>query len=160
MTQGRDGFPFNTSDYIACAEASGQICQLYRRLHRLSPIPVSLWDLHAVFVAGFTLIYCICTCPFIYTVKHAANVGARSTILYVIDKQWSSAKKYRDSPEVVAEKMMESTRKYHESSSAQTSHFLETHHSRDNPASTTRIRRPPNEESNIYSSGTNSRQEH
>jgi hypothetical protein len=124
MTEGRDSFPFDTADYIACADASGQICQLYRRLHRLSPIPFSLRDLHAVFVAGFTLIYCICTCPSVYSAQRASDVGACSTVLYVITEQWSSAKKYRDAFEVVAEKMMESTGKYQESSAVGQFHNL------------------------------------
>ncbi|KAH8893645.1 hypothetical protein GQ53DRAFT_745106 [Thozetella sp. PMI_491] len=110
MTDGRDHYPFDKSDYIACADASGQICQLHRRLHRLSPIPFSLRDLHAVFVAGFTLIYCICSCPEIYSASRASDIGACSTVLYVITEQWPSAKKYRDAFELVAEKMMESTR--------------------------------------------------
>jgi hypothetical protein len=114
MTEGRQNFPFDTADFTACAEASGQICQLYRRLHRLSPTPFSLRDLHAVFVAGFTLIYCVCTCPSIYSAQRVGDVGACSTVLYVISEQWSSAKKYRDAFEVVAEKMMESTKKYQE----------------------------------------------
>ena len=109
MTEGRAVYPsFDAADYIACADASGQICQLYRRLHRLSPIPFSLRDLHAIFVAGFTLIYAICSAPAIYGPQHARDIGACSTLLYVITEQWSSAKKYRDAFEVVAEKMEES----------------------------------------------------
>ncbi|OAA59761.1 Transcription factor [Niveomyces insectorum RCEF 264] len=105
MTEGRGIYPFDANDYVACADSSGQICQLYRRLHRLSPIPFSLRDLHAVFVAGFTLIYSICSCPSIYAPHRASDIGACSTLLYVITEQWASAKKYRDAFEVVAEKM-------------------------------------------------------
>jgi Fungal specific transcription factor domain len=160
MTEGRDNFPFDTADYTACADASGQICQLYRRLHRLSPIPFSLRDLHAVFVAGFTLIYCICTCPSIYSAQRAADVGACSTVLYVISEQWSSAKKYRDAFEVVAEKMTESTRKYHESSSAEFSHSFETHQSGNNSTWARRIQKSLSRESNVRSSDMNAQPEH
>lgn len=112
MTESRHNYPFEPADYAACAEASGQICQLYRRLHRLSPVPFTLRDLHAVFVAGFTLIYCVCTCPAIYSAERVSDVGACSTVLYVITEQWSSAKKYRDAFETIAEKMMDSARRF------------------------------------------------
>lgn len=112
MIEGRHQYPFDVDDYAACADASGQICQLYRKLHRLSPIPFTLRDLHAVFVAGFTLIYCVCTCPNIYSADRVSDVGACSTVLYVITEQWASAKKYRDAFEIVAEKMMDSAKRY------------------------------------------------
>ncbi|CAK7230265.1 hypothetical protein SBRCBS47491_007528 [Sporothrix bragantina] len=117
MTEGRSVYPFDTTDYAACADASGQICQLYRRLHRLAPVPFSLRDLHAIFVAGFTLIYAICSAPSLYTAAGstcARDIGACSTLLYVITEQWASAKKYRDAFEVVAEKMEASAARYTE----------------------------------------------
>ncbi|KAF4343147.1 transcription activator acu-15 [Fusarium beomiforme] len=128
MTENCHNYPFETADYAACAESSGQICRLYRRLHRLSPIPFSLRDLHAVFLAGFTLIYCIRVCPSIYSVERIGDVGACSTVLYVITEQWSSAKKYRDAFETIAEKMLDSVKREHlggqsnEGSSSRESH--------------------------------------
>ncbi|KIW16527.1 hypothetical protein PV08_06582 [Exophiala spinifera] len=110
MTEGQSHYTFGASEYAACAEASGQICQLYRRLHRLSPTPFTLRDLHAVFVAGFTLIYCICNRPSLYNAQHAGDIGACSTVLYVISEQWTSAKKYRDAFEIVSERMIERKR--------------------------------------------------
>jgi hypothetical protein len=157
MTEGRENFPFDTADYIACAEASGQICELYRKLHRLSPIPFSLRDLHAVFVAGFTLIFCICTCPSIYSALRAGDVGACSTVLYVISEQWTSAKKYRDAFEVVAEKMMESTRKYQESGAAKGLHHLDSHASSEMSSATRIIRRSTSQGSSTRSNSRNSR---
>lgn len=114
-TQRQSHHTFGPTEYAACADASGQICQLYRRLHRLSAIPFTLRDLHAVFVAGFTLIYCICARPSLYNARHAGDIGACSTVLYVITEQWSSAKKYRDAFEVVVERMLERTRSSQES---------------------------------------------
>lgn len=156
MTEGRQNFPFDATDYTACAEASGQICQLYRRLHRLSPIPFSLRDLHAVFVAGFTLIYCICTCPSIYSAQRAGDVGACSTVLYVISEQWASAKKYRDAFEVVAEKMMESTKKYQD---AGNSHYLDTQVSSATLTTTRMIRKSASDQPRTNSNDASSRPE-
>ncbi|KAI1619410.1 fungal-specific transcription factor domain-containing protein [Exophiala viscosa] len=110
MTEGQGHYTFGPPEYAACVDASGQICQLYRRLHRLSPVPFTLRDLHAVFVAGFTLIYCICNRPSLYDAHRAADIGACSTVLYVISEQWTSARKYRDAFEMVVEKMIERTR--------------------------------------------------
>lgn len=110
MTEGQSHYTFGPSEYAACADASGEICQLYRRLHRLSPTPFTLRDLHAVFVAGFTLIFCICNRPALYNAQHAGDIGACSTVLYVISEQWTSAKKYRDAFEIVSERMIERTR--------------------------------------------------
>lgn len=117
MTEGRplDNDGQSAVDYAAVADASGQICQSYRRLHRLAPVPFSLRDLHAIFVAGFTLIYAICSAPALYTEAGstcARDLGACSTLLYVITEQWASAKKYRDAFEVVAEKMEASVARY------------------------------------------------
>jgi Fungal specific transcription factor domain len=159
MTEGRSFFPFDTADYLACADASGQICQLYRRVHRLSPVPFSLRDLHAVFVAGFTLIYCICSCPSIYSAQLASNVGACSTVLYVITEQWSSAKEYRDAFEIVAEKMMDSARKHQENSAKGRLPYPDLRESRDD-VNTTRISRGTvNNDSHLQSDATNSGQE-
>lgn len=132
MTENCHSRPFEIADYAACAESSGQICRLYRRLHRLSPIPFSLRDLHAVFLAGFTLLYCIRACPSIYSVERVGDVGACSTVLYVITEQWSSAKKYRDAFETIAEKMLDTVKgqnlggQGNEGSSSQETHCATT----------------------------------
>ena len=105
----------HTIEYAACADSAGQICQLYRRLHRLSALPFTLRDLHAVFVAGFTIIYCICAKPTLYDARRATDIGACSTVLYVITEQWPSARQYRDAFEVVAERMVNQTQQKLES---------------------------------------------
>ena len=109
LTEATSHFRSSPMHYTACADSSGQICQLYRRLHRLSALPFTLRDLHAVFVAGFTLIYSICAVPSLYDAHRANDIGACSTVLYVITEQWPSARKYRDAFEIVAERMVELT---------------------------------------------------
>lgn len=109
LTEVSSHFKSSHEHYTACAESSGQICQLYRRLHRLAALPFTLRDLHAVFVAGFTLIHCICAMPSLYDVRCANDIGACSTVLYVISEQWPSARKYRDAFEVVAERTVDLT---------------------------------------------------
>jgi hypothetical protein len=95
------------ADLEACAKTSGQICQIYRSLHRLIQLPFSLLDLHSVFVAGFTMIYCIWVNADLYDTEMAGYLGTCSTVLYVIAEQWRSAKRYRDAFELISEKTVE-----------------------------------------------------
>lgn len=111
MTEGHDRYSFQEFDIAACATSSGQICQLYRKLNRLSAIPFTLRDLHAVFVAGFTLIYCICLRPSMHTIECASDIGACSAVLHTIAGQWTSAKRYRDAFETMAEVVLERARR-------------------------------------------------
>lgn len=96
-------FPFSSF-----AKSSGEVCQLNRRLHRLKPVPFTLLDLHSVFVAGLSMIYCVWKDPQLYDAEMAADFGACSTVLYLIAEQWgASAKKYRDAFELGAERTAE-----------------------------------------------------
>jgi hypothetical protein len=111
MTEGHGRYSIQASDFAACATSSGQICQLYRKLNRLSAIPFTLRDLHAVFVAGFSLIYCIGLQPSLHSIECASDIGACSAILHTIASQWTSAKRYRDAFETMAEIVLERARK-------------------------------------------------
>ncbi|OCT48918.1 putative C6 transcription factor [Cladophialophora carrionii] len=108
-------FPFSSF-----ARSSGEVCQLNRRLHRLGSVPFTLLDLHSVFVAGFSMIYCAWSDPGLYDAEMAADLGACSTVLYLVAEQWGAgAKKYRDAFELIMGKTAEyipSLRRSHESS--------------------------------------------
>jgi hypothetical protein len=96
-------FPFSSF-----ARSSGEVCQLNRRLHRLRSVPFTLLDLHSVFVAGFSMIYCVWSDPSLYDAEMAADLGACSTVLYLIAEQWGTgAKKYRDAFELIMGKTAE-----------------------------------------------------
>ncbi|EXJ56771.1 hypothetical protein A1O7_07115 [Cladophialophora yegresii CBS 114405] len=96
-------FPFSSF-----ARSSGEVCQLNRRLHRSRSVPFTLLDLHSVFVAGFSMIYCAWSDPGLYDAEMAADLGACSTVLYLIAEQWGAgAKKYRDTFELIMGKTAE-----------------------------------------------------
>jgi hypothetical protein len=96
-------FPFSSF-----AKSSGEVCQLNRRLHRLKPVPFTLLDLHSIFVAGLSMIYCVWKDPGLYDAEMAADFGACSTVLYLIAEQWGAgAKKYRDAFELGADRTAE-----------------------------------------------------
>jgi hypothetical protein len=113
--------------YSSFARSSGEVCQINRRLHRLKPVPFTLLDLHSVFVAGFSMVYCAWSDPQLYDAEMAADFGACSTVLYLIAEQWGAgAKKYRDAFELVAEKTAEyvlSTRRSREDGQQQYQNF-------------------------------------
>jgi hypothetical protein len=106
LTDGGSQYSPTLLDYSACADASGQICRHYRLLHRLSAMPFTLRDLHAVLIAGFTWLHCIAARPILYNAHNASAIGACSTVLYLIAEQWSGAKRYRDTFEIIADKLI------------------------------------------------------
>lgn len=106
LTDSGSRYSPSLTDYSACADASGQICQHYKLLHRLSTMPFTLRDLHAVLIAGFTWLHCIAAQPSLYNARNASAIGACSTVLYIIAEQWSGARKYRDTFEIIADKLV------------------------------------------------------
>jgi hypothetical protein len=148
--------------YASFAKSSGEVCQLNRRLHRLKHVPFTLLDLHSVFVAGFSMIYCAWNDPQLYDAEMAADFGACSTVLYLIAEQWGAgAKKYRDAFELVAEKTAEhvlDSRKSAEGGQPRRS-ALSHQYGQPGPAESTKERGLPyemNRQSNSYDMGRDS----
>jgi hypothetical protein len=85
-----------------CTTAAGAVCQLYKRIHQRQPAGFFLLELHDVLVAGITLIYSLWS-------DQAGNnrftvlkdLGACSTVLFLIAERWESAKRYRDAFEAL-----------------------------------------------------------
>lgn len=81
----------------ACAEASGGVCETYKRLHHSMSVGFSLMALQTVFLAGLTLIYCIWISPAeIFNITTSNNLNSCSIVLYIITERWPGARKYRD----------------------------------------------------------------
>jgi hypothetical protein len=84
-------------DFQLCVYASGQVCQLYKRLHdRQEYISYSLLALHANFVAGITMVYCFSVDKSIFNWKFSSDVRACSTVLYIIAERWPVARRVRN----------------------------------------------------------------
>ncbi|KUJ16071.1 uncharacterized protein LY89DRAFT_102668 [Mollisia scopiformis] len=80
-----------------CAEACGDVCQTYKKLHQSIPVGFSLMALHSVFLAGLTLVYCTWISPQeVFSIKTSSDMNACSIVLYIITERWPGAKKYRD----------------------------------------------------------------
>lgn len=86
----------NHPDFQLCVYASGQVCQLYKRLHdQQEYISYSLLALHANFVAGLTMVYCFSMDKSIFNSRFSSDIRACSTVLYIIAARWPAARKVR-----------------------------------------------------------------
>jgi len=85
-----------------CTQAAGAVCQTYKRIHQRQPAGFFLLELHDVLVAGITLIYSLWTDQS-QSDSFAAlrDLGACSTVLFLIAERWQSAKRYRDAFEAL-----------------------------------------------------------
>lgn len=92
-----------------CADACGDICQTYKKLHQNIPVGFSLMALHSIFIAGLTLVYCIWLSPQdLFNIKISNDMNACSIVLYIITERWPGAKKYRDTYESIKQSLLES----------------------------------------------------
>ena len=99
--------PATHPDFRLCADAAGQICQIYKRLHDQQYISYSLLALHANFVAGLTMVYCFWMDKTIFDWKFSSDVRACSTVLYIIAERWSAARKVRNAFESLVQATIE-----------------------------------------------------
>ena len=92
----------NTQTIAECTRAAGAVCQTYKRMHQRRPAGFFLLELHDVLVAGITLIYSLwidqCGAASFAVLK---DLGACSTVLFLIAERWESAKRYRDAFEAL-----------------------------------------------------------
>lgn len=97
-----------TDDRIAlCLQASGQICQIFKRLHQRDSYGHSFVALHSVFIAGVTMCYCLFLAPSIWTFAVSNDLRACSSALFVMAERAPTVKKFRDALETVIGATME-----------------------------------------------------
>lgn len=90
-----------------CLHASGQICQIFKRLHQRDSYGHSFIALHSVFIAGLTMCYCLFISPDFWTITVSNDLRACSSALFVMAERTPVVKKYRDSLETVIGATME-----------------------------------------------------
>lgn len=85
-----------------CTRAAGAVCQTYKRIHQRRPAGFFLLELHDVLVAGITLIYSLWNDQYNNdSFAVLKDLGACSTVLFLIAERWESAKRYRDAFEAL-----------------------------------------------------------
>lgn len=99
--------PTNDSRTAQCLDASGQISQIFKRLHQRDSYGHSFIALHDVFIAGVTMCYCLFLSPQLWTFTVAEDLRACSSALFVMAERTPSVKKYRDALETVISATME-----------------------------------------------------
>ncbi|TVY78224.1 putative transcriptional regulatory protein [Lachnellula suecica] len=90
-----------------CLQASGQLCQIFKRLHQRDSYGHSFIGLHSVFIAGVTMCYCLFIAPTLWTFSVSNDLRACSSALFVMAERTPVVKKYRDALENVIGATME-----------------------------------------------------
>lgn len=90
-----------------CLHASGQICQIFKRLHQRDSYGHSFIALHSTFIAGVTMCYCLFLSPSLWTFTVSNDLRACSSALFIMAERTPVVKKYRDAPENVIGATME-----------------------------------------------------
>ncbi|KAE8453318.1 hypothetical protein EG329_011385 [Mollisiaceae sp. DMI_Dod_QoI] len=90
-----------------CLHASGQICQIFKRLHQRDSYGHSFIALHSTFIAGVTMCYCLFLSPTLWTFTVSNDLRACSSALFVMAERTPVVKKYRDALENVIGSTME-----------------------------------------------------
>ena len=90
-----------------CLHASGQICQIFKRLHQRDSYGHSFIALHSTFIAGVTMCYCLFLSPSLWTFTVSNDIRACSSALFVMAERTPVVKKYRDALENVISATME-----------------------------------------------------
>ena len=91
----------------ACLGASGQICQIYKRLHSSYSYGHSFIALHSIFVAGITMCYCLWISPTLWSLQTANDLRAFSSVIHIIAERAPAVRKYRDALEELINATME-----------------------------------------------------
>lgn len=106
----------NDSLIGVCLRASGQICELFKRLHQSAAYGHSFIAVHSIFIAGVTMCYCLFISPSLYGLSVANDLRACTAALFVMAERTPVVKKYRDVLEAVINSAMDFISRSDESS--------------------------------------------
>ncbi|KAI9039211.1 fungal specific transcription factor domain-containing protein [Aspergillus affinis] len=90
-----------------CLHASGQMCQLFKKLRQRDPSGYSFLLVNGIFMAGLTMCFCLFRSPTLLTGSVSNNLRAASSALFVMAERDSSLKKYRDALEALITRVMD-----------------------------------------------------
>lgn len=87
------------------ARSCVELCDVYRRLHQNMPltIPLSLTELHDIFLTGLTLLHLLLSHPKVIPLRESSKaIRACSTALFVYAQHFKAAEPFRDAFEDMA----------------------------------------------------------
>ena len=99
--------PLSSPYHATCLASSGQICQIFKRMHSVEAYGHSFVAVHSVFVAGVTICYCLWLSPHLWSFSTSNSLRACSSVLHVIAERTSAVRKYRDVFEELIDATME-----------------------------------------------------
>ncbi|KAJ5691398.1 hypothetical protein N7488_012133 [Penicillium malachiteum] len=90
-----------------CLFASGQMCQLFKKLRQRDSSSHSFLLVNSVFMAGLTMCFCLFRSPNLWSPAVSNDIRACSSTLSVMAERNPKLKKYRDGLETVINRAME-----------------------------------------------------
>ncbi|CAI7600886.1 unnamed protein product [Penicillium glandicola] len=90
-----------------CLHASGQVCQIFRRLRQRESSSHSFLLVNSVFMAGLTMCFCLIRCPSLWTPAISNDIRACSSALCIMAERNPRLEKYWDGLEKVIDRAME-----------------------------------------------------
>ncbi|KAH7095879.1 C6 transcription factor [Paraphoma chrysanthemicola] len=96
-----------SSIFLKCAEAAGQICQMHKRLHQTPEYGHSFVAVHTVFVAGITLLYTLWRGKDkVWSFGISNDIRAASCVLSIMGERAPWIRRFRDTFDVMVEATM------------------------------------------------------
>jgi hypothetical protein len=98
------------SVFMACLQASANICHGYRRQYLGKPVNYTWGAIHFLFMAGLTYLHCLWTSPAVRDVVRNDDLNSTCTdctiVLVVMTEKWKGAAPYLDIFEALASRTM------------------------------------------------------
>lgn len=100
--------PITDPYYHICLRASGDICQMHKKLHQTLEYGHSFLAVQTVFVSGITMLYALwANTDKVWSVRMSNDIRACSTVLFVMTERAPWVKRYRDTFELLVNAAME-----------------------------------------------------
>lgn len=100
--------PLTDPYYHICLRASGDICQVHKKLHQTLEYGHTFLAVQTVFVSGITMLYALwANTDKVWSVRMSNDIRACSTVLFVLTERAPWVKRYRDTFELLVNAAME-----------------------------------------------------
>ncbi|OAA59731.1 c6 zinc finger domain containing protein [Niveomyces insectorum RCEF 264] len=91
-----------------CLTASGQVCDIFKRMHQRDSYGHSFVSAHSTFIAGVTMCYCLFLAPNHFSNSVANSLRACSSTMFVIAERFHKLRKHRDILEDIIGRIVDS----------------------------------------------------
>lgn len=81
---------------VRCLQASGNVCDVLKRMHQREAYGHSFVSAHLTFITGVTMCYCLFLAPHLFDPSVANNLRACSSTMFIIAERYHRLRKHRD----------------------------------------------------------------